>query len=553
RMPKEPSESSSEASKKMDGKGSEDSEGQTEASEEMLRKRIRTNTPSPHRTPQSSPPKAVSMEELMETAKGVTNMALAHEIVVNGGFQVKAPEPAEGSLEKRVKEIMHKAFWDSLEAQLNDDPPVYDHAIKLVGEIKETLLLFLMPGQARLIGQIEEALDLSLIQQQAENGALDIGKVAQFIINTMGAFCAPCRDEDVRKLRDITAIVPLFKAIFAVLDKMKIDMANFAVSSLRPHLLQQSVEYERTKFQEFLDKQPNALDFTQKWLQDTADSMLGESEGGAAGASRSSPQLLLSVHNQAYLRLLNWDHGMDSFPETVLMDRGRFLEMQLELEQLALVASVLLIVYNSAGEAISGLPGLMDQLKSTIKILLAEMHTPSFRVDETFAAIGEKLCLELGECLSQHGFSPFHTDRQSALKGQIAAVKSQDNPIRKLIDSRIQAYLIGFLEFSPHRSPPPLPGGLAPISKELEEAGVRLSRLVNFNKLVYSPFYHKILQDILDSFFVVVVVVVVVVVAFQKSCPRPASFHSHVNAMNILETGAFLSPAPSRVKYCSCD
>lgn len=47
------------------------------------------------------------------------------------------------------------------------------------------------------------------------------------------------------------------RSIFAVLDKMKIDMANFAVSSLRPHLLQQSVEYERKKFQDFLDKQPS--------------------------------------------------------------------------------------------------------------------------------------------------------------------------------------------------------------------------------------------------------------------------------------------------------
>lgn len=38
---------------------------------------------------------------------------------------------------------------------------------------------------------------------------------------------------------------------------MKIDMANFAVRSLRPHLLQHSVEYERSKFQELLDKQPS--------------------------------------------------------------------------------------------------------------------------------------------------------------------------------------------------------------------------------------------------------------------------------------------------------
>ena len=38
---------------------------------------------------------------------------------------------------------------------------------------------------------------------------------------------------------------------------MKLDMANFALISIRPHLMQQSVEYERGKFQEFLDKQPS--------------------------------------------------------------------------------------------------------------------------------------------------------------------------------------------------------------------------------------------------------------------------------------------------------
>ncbi|TSQ92653.1 T-complex protein 11-like protein 1 [Bagarius yarrelli] len=495
-MPKESNESSNEEEKRVDTKRSENSTAQADASEDLLQKRIQ----SPHRqTPPSSPSKLVSVEDLMETAKGVTNMALAHEIVVNGGFQIKPAEPAEGSLEKRVKEIMHKAFWHHLETQLNEDPPVYEHAITLVGEIKETLLSFLMPYQGRLKGQIEEALDLSLIQQQAENEALNISNVAQFIINTMGALCAPCRDEDICKLRDITDIVPLFRSIFEVLDKMKIDMANFAVRSLRPHLLQHSVEYERNKFQEFLNKQPNALEFTQKWLQESADSVLRGAEDGATSSPSSSSQLLMNIHNQAYLRLLHWEPGVESFPETMLMDRGRFLEMQLELERLALVASVLLIVYNSAGEAITGLPGLVDALKNTVKILLADMHTPSFKADETFAAIGEKLCLELGECLTRHGFSPFHPDRQNALKGQIAAVKSQDNPIRKLVDSRIQTYLLGFLEPGPNRSPPAVPGGLVPVGKELEEIGIRLSHLVNFNKLVYSPFYQKLLQDLVQA------------------------------------------------------
>ncbi|CDQ76710.1 unnamed protein product [Oncorhynchus mykiss] len=388
-------------------------EDRTDSSEQSHSKRVWRGTPSPHRgnTPQSSPPRFVSAEELMETAKGVTNMALAHEIVVNTDFQVKPSEPAEGSLEKRVKDIMHKAFWDVLEGQLSENPPSYNHAIKLLAEIKETLLSFLLPGHGRLRGRIEEVLDLSLIQQQAENGALDISKVVEFVIGMMGSLCAPSRDEEIRKLREITDLVPLLKAIFPVMDKMKLDMANFAVSSIRPHLLQQSVEYERKKFQEFVEKQP---------------------------------------------------------------------------------------MYNTTGEAISGLPGLMDRLKRTIGVLLTEMHMPSFIADEALATIGERMCVELSGRLSEHGFSPFSTNRQSILKGQISAVTLPDNAIRRLIGSRIQTYLLAFLESS-HRSAPTLPGGLAPVSKELEEIAMKFGRLVHFNKLVYSPFYQKILQEIVQE------------------------------------------------------
>lgn len=59
----------------------------------------------------------------------------------------------------------------------------------------------------------------------------------------------------------------------------------------------------------------DALDFTQKWLQESADSVLRGAEGGAAGSSCSSAQLLLNVHNHAYLRLLHWEDSMDTFPE----------------------------------------------------------------------------------------------------------------------------------------------------------------------------------------------------------------------------------------------
>lgn len=58
------------------------------------------------------------------------------------------------------------------------------------------------------------------------------------------------------------------------------------------------------------------------------------------------------------------------------MDQVRFQEMHEEAEQLVLLSSVLLIIYTTTGEAISGLPGLMETLKNTVNVLLTDMHTP---------------------------------------------------------------------------------------------------------------------------------------------------------------------------------
>ncbi|KAG7247302.1 hypothetical protein CRUP_021917, partial [Coryphaenoides rupestris] len=123
----------------------------------------------------------------------------------------------------------------------------------------------------------------------------------------------------------------------------------------------------------------------------------------------------------------------------------------------------------------------------------------SFSLEEALATIGEKLCVELSLCLSEHGHAPYTPERQGILKGQILATAHPDNTVRKLMESRINSYMLASLESTQPKTPPPLPGGLAPVGKELRELAVRFSRLVNFNKLVFSPFYQKLLQSVLSS------------------------------------------------------
>nr|XP_008522893.1 PREDICTED: T-complex protein 11-like protein 1 [Equus przewalskii] len=465
-----------EAGKSKSNDSEQGLEDAVESSEGALQKKIKSGSASTQgaQRPPSSPPRFVTVEELVETAKGVTNMALAHEIVVNGNFRIKPVELPEDSLEKRVKDIVHKAFWDCLSVQLSEDPPAYDHAIKLLGEIKETLLSFLLPGHTRLRNQIREVLDLDLIQQEAEHGALDISKLAEFIIGMMGTLCAPARDEEVNKLKDIKEIVPLFRAMFSVLGLMKVDMANFAVSSIRPHLMQQSVEYERKKFQELLEKQPS----------------------GDAPVPVPVPDAA-AVQDRAYLRLLRWDHLRRPFPETVLMDQARFQELQLQLEHLTILGAVLLVTFSVAAPGVSSQADFAEKLKMTVQILLTDMHLPSFHLEDALTAIGEKVCVEVSSRLSLCGFSPLTADQETALKGQIQAVASPDDPVRRIVDARILTFLETCLA-SGHQKPlPTVPGGLGPVHKELEELAVKFVRLVNYNKMVFSPYYDATLRKIL--------------------------------------------------------
>ncbi|XP_041749104.1 T-complex protein 11 homolog [Coregonus clupeaformis] len=202
-----------------------------------------------------------------------------------------------------------------------------------------TMLSLLLPGHVHLRAQVEEVLDL--IQQQADHGALDLQRLSGYIINTMASLCAPIRDPKIRTLQDLSDPVELLKVIFRVLGLIKADMVNFTVQSLRPHLLQQAVQYEQAKFQEILLKQS------------------------------VSPTFVL---NRAYLRLLSWDPNNQTYPETVLMDRARLEVLEQRLSLLVLQASVLLLNSTQCGATVFSSQGFVCKLKQTITALLEGSH-----------------------------------------------------------------------------------------------------------------------------------------------------------------------------------
>uniref|UniRef100_A0A8C8SJS1 T-complex 11 n=1 Tax=Pelusios castaneus TaxID=367368 RepID=A0A8C8SJS1_9SAUR len=454
--------------------------------------------------PASSPPRILSMAELLETAQEVSKMTIAHEIVINRDFKLQEVNFSPNSLEGRVKETLHKAFWDSLKEQLSASPSDYTHAIQLLQEIKETLLLLLLPRQSRLRSQIEEVLDMKLIRQEAEHGALDIPNLTAYILGTMAMLCAPIRDEEVQRLRSVTDTVQLLREIFRVLDLMKMDMVNFTIQSLRPHLQDHAVQYEQKKFQELLPKLPTGLDHTTEWLRKAAAEVCVSMSSSpshspaplvpGAVSRRSTTPSPMSVLNHGYLNLLHWEPGKEEYPETLLMDQARLQEVQLQVYQLTIIAAVLLVSSSVCGSALFCSAGFVDRLKRVTKVLLEGL--PHTRFPEAVLDISNHVQQEVREALLQLGSPALSSDKSASLKGQIRNIAEKDNGVRRVIEQRIHSFLT--LHLVPEaQSSSSLPKSLAPIQEELLDVGRRFSCVIHHNWQVYGPYYMAILKTVL--------------------------------------------------------
>ncbi|XP_036271209.1 T-complex protein 11 homolog isoform X2 [Pipistrellus kuhlii] len=410
------------------------------------------------------------------------------------------------SLEGQAKETMHDAFWGHLKEQLSATPPDFSCALELLKEIKEILLSLLSPRQSRLRREVEEALAADRLQQEAARGDLDIFRLSKCILSMMTLLCAPVRDAAVQKLDSITDSTLLLRGIFQVLGLMKMDMRNYTLQSLQPHLREHSIQQERAQFQERLSRQPGLLDHITKWLSRAAtdlrpgpgpgpDAPASSAAGPAPSEAASGPEPLspAMVLSQAFLNLLLWDPEDQEFPETLLADRARLRELEAQLRRLTVLASVLLVAGSSSGSVLFGSPQFVDRLKRTTHALTEHFDS---RPQEAMLAVSEQVSQEIQQSLKSMGLAALSSDSMAFLMGQLQDIAHAQNCVRSVVDQRVHLFLKCCLVLGVQRSLMGLPGGLTLIEAELAELGQRFVNITHHNQQVFGPYYTEILKTL---------------------------------------------------------
>jgi len=518
-----------------------DGEGERQTSEKRPRldEELSSSTPvsvhsRDHRAEQAfvaaSPPRFMSLDDVMKMANGVTDMSLAHELAVNDDFKLKPAEPAENSIERQVRDIVHKAFWDSLEEKMRTEPTDHSYSLKLLQDVKESLLELLLPQHTRLRQNIEEVLDLSLIEQRAEHGGVDFRYYADYVIGVMATLCAPVRDEQIAQLRQLTDIVPLYKEMCELLSLMRLDMVNFTINQLRPLVKEHSVEYERNKFKSLLATQKengvDGLAFTRDWLSRHCSRLQSDRQPGqqqqsssAAGpcdASATAPTAVpslwshtaagsggqgvpvQSVINSAYVELLDWDQDRVC-PETVLVDARRFKELQDRTQSIALIAAVLAVTYSTVGAMLKDLADFKQTLKHHCTVIIGDKTTSREELKGLMAGMAEQASKLANDCLVERGFKPLSSVHETVLKGQISALSEPTNPIHRLMKSRVTGFVASVLAAAPGSKNVAIPPGLSALEDELSRMCESFVRLISYNYAVFGAYYRDIVKELLSA------------------------------------------------------
>ncbi|CAG9823180.1 unnamed protein product [Phaedon cochleariae] len=438
----------------------------------------------------ASPPKFVSLEEIMQAANGMRDMALVHQIAVDKDFKLTRPEPDPNSVQKIIKETMHKAFWDVLRTQLAEEPPNYTQALNLLEEIREGLFSVLLPQHTRIKQQISEILDTDLIKQQAEKGTLDFKNYATYVVSVMGKLCAPVRDDRIQELSETSDVIDTFKGILEVLELMQLDMANFTLQMARPDIIASSVELERKKFADFLSVQYDGLEHTRKWLLKYVNT--NESVPKDVDYEKFIKGVLRSAFLQACADLFDWPENTD-YPETFMLDVDRLEDLQQKTNRLILIATILLVAISNVSADLQSLASFKQDLKAHISILLQNIKTDQ-DLNDILPNVAEQVMNDLKEAQKKHGLPEMFQAAEANLKQQILDVGKPDHKVRSIVKQRVKEFFADIIESST-AAPQKVPSGLTALQKELTEVAGQFLRIVSHNSTVFCIYYYSIIAS----------------------------------------------------------
>ncbi|KAI8086399.1 T-complex protein 11-domain-containing protein [Halteromyces radiatus] len=479
-----------------------------EAAERIVVSHITTRQATSHSIPSSPTPRPEKLEPTLtigaeqlnrllsgyaSSVGGLSNEQLAHELIMNPDFQVQKATPTS-DLEQRIDSMARKAFFD----QINDD---IQHAhleqslLPLLRDIKTRLLSF-VSATSTFYRTIDDTLDLTLFEQQMKHpGVFDLKKVIDFVLDMMSHMAAPIRDEAIHNVKTMTVDEThhqghQLRLIMEILDLMSLDLMNFRLKSLRPHLIQVAVEYEHNAFAQAMAHGSVGIAKTRQWLQQALQRLINKKQErqqtSSSSSSSTSKDDWITVVNEGYIELLTATTAWTPLtcPETILLDVGRIVEYQNELQQVTIVAALAMLARNT------GVKDIKAFTKRVFLLLKDQHHDGGDRITLNHLALEMEQAISLTDVV-------LDDQRKQWIRSMVGKTLAHSDPVYGLLTQRVASVIRHFLTFGKHMDDSALmQSGLDPIRPQLQTLCTRIRIFAEHNRRVYASWYQQLMDSL---------------------------------------------------------
>ncbi|KAH0364092.1 Tcp11-domain-containing protein, partial [Aureobasidium melanogenum] len=183
------------------------------------------------------------------------------------------------------------------------------------------ILKTLVPERDQAI--VAERLDVDMIMQQICKGVFDLLDLAQWLATILKAHCAPMRDEWIDQMVEQTtkgvqegdqkAVVVGLRQTLAILEAMKLDVANHQIRHLRSLLIDDTVNFQQKYHIHKIAGNRFKLDGARNWFKEEQTLLNG---------CNLAPTPL-ETFSSAVLRSLLAQSNLTHFPDTFHLDYER--------------------------------------------------------------------------------------------------------------------------------------------------------------------------------------------------------------------------------------
>ena len=319
----------------------------------------------------------------------MTNEQLAHELMLDPEFQLLENGGAvENPAFSRIRASFHQAFWDSLVDDLELSPVCFVRVLRVLAEIRSGIEDL---ASAVWSSRIVEVIDLDLIKQQIDNGAITWEGCVSLIDSVVGVIMrvhAPKRDKETTEqwnelhgkmlVSDLADHSRLFcdglSFLLGRVNVMRIDAANARLRLIAPVIMDHGVPYEAGKLQDKLDAGDITLERAEKWIQDAINRQRSMQPDFKTLLENGNRKSYILVHTLAMVNLVTTGDEVlaDNVSETLAFDVYRLQCVQNEFRRLVLASSMLVKAVDPL-KTVGGRPVVMQmRLQSLADYMLAQ-------------------------------------------------------------------------------------------------------------------------------------------------------------------------------------